>query len=121
MSLIDLRGPPPNPPKLACPSGHAKTRAGVHYVRNRSNCGHPVVWAYLGRKLCNKQREAQSRMASENDLHALLAGMNPEMQPGIFVFCTISEESEIPAVIRPLLTFREHEGTTLVVRREEAE
>jgi uncharacterized protein len=60
-------------------------------------------------------------MASERDLHVLLTSMKPEMQPGIFVFCTISEESEIPAAIRPLLTFREHEGTTLVVRREEAE
>ena len=60
-------------------------------------------------------------MASELDLQALLTGMKPEMQPGIFVFCTISEETEIPAATRPLLTFREREGTTLVVRREEAE
>jgi uncharacterized protein len=60
-------------------------------------------------------------MASELDLQALLTGMKPEMQPGIFVFCTISREAEIPAVIRPLLTFREREGTTLIVRQEEAE
>jgi hypothetical protein len=60
-------------------------------------------------------------MASGRDLQALLTGMKPEMQPGIFVFCTISEETEIPAATRPLLTFREREGTTLVVRREEAE
>ena len=52
-------------------------------------------------------------MASELDLQALLTGMKPEMQPGIFVFCTISEETEIPAATRPLLTFREREGTTL--------
>ena len=60
-------------------------------------------------------------MASELDLQALLTGMKPEMQPGIFVFCTILEETEIPAATKPLLTFREREGTTLVVRREEAE
>ncbi|WP_027584081.1 ACT domain-containing protein [Bradyrhizobium sp. Ai1a-2] len=60
-------------------------------------------------------------MASELDLQVLLTGMKPEMQPGIFVFCTMSEETEIPAMIRPLLAFREREGTTLVVRREEAE
>lgn len=60
-------------------------------------------------------------MASELDLQVLVTGMKPEMQPGIFVFCTISEETEIPAAIRPLLTFREREGTTVVVRREEAE
>jgi uncharacterized protein len=61
------------------------------------------------------------RMASKLDLQALLSGMKPEMQPGIFVFCTISEETEIPAVTKPLFTFREREGTTLVVQREEAE
>jgi hypothetical protein len=60
-------------------------------------------------------------MANELDLQALLTGMKPEMQPGIFVFCTILEETEIPAATRPLLTFREREGTTLIVRQEEAE
>jgi hypothetical protein len=60
-------------------------------------------------------------MASELDLQALLTGMKPEMQPGIFVFCTISEDTEIPAPTRPLLTFHEREGTTLILRREEAE
>ena len=43
------------------------------------------------------------------------------MQEGIFVFCTIAEGGEIPATVNPLLTFREQEGTTLVLRREEAE
>jgi uncharacterized protein len=60
-------------------------------------------------------------MANERDLQALLTGMKPEMHPDIFVFSTISAQTEIPAAIRPLLTFHEHEGTTLVVRREEAE
>jgi uncharacterized protein len=60
-------------------------------------------------------------MANELDLQALLTGMKPEMQPGIFVFCTVLEETEIPAPSRPLLTFREREGTTLIVRQEEAE
>jgi hypothetical protein len=60
-------------------------------------------------------------MASELDLQTLLTGMKPEMQPGIFVFCTISEGTEIPAAMMPLLTFREREGTTLIIRQEEAE
>jgi uncharacterized protein len=60
-------------------------------------------------------------MANELNLEALLRGMNPELQPGVYVFCTISKESEIPAMTRPLLTFREAEGTTLVVQREQAE
>ncbi|HLZ03137.1 MAG TPA: ACT domain-containing protein [Bradyrhizobium sp.] len=60
-------------------------------------------------------------MAGERDLKTLLSDIKPELQHGIFVFCTISEGREIQATIRPLLTFREREGTTLVVLREEAE
>jgi uncharacterized protein len=47
--------------------------------------------------------------------------MKPEMRDGIFVFCTLGEAKEIPAAIRPLLIFREQEGTTLVIRLEDAE
>ena len=47
--------------------------------------------------------------------------MRPEMRKGIFVFCTIANDREIPTAISPLLTFREAEGITLVVRREEAD
>ncbi len=60
-------------------------------------------------------------MAGELDLQVLLTGMKPEMQPGVFVFCAISEKTAAPAAIRPLLTFREREGTTVVVPQEEAE
>lgn len=60
-------------------------------------------------------------MTGERNLEALLRNMKPEMRDGIFVFCTIAEEAKIPAGIKPLLTFREAEGTTLVVREDEAE
>ncbi|WP_375160675.1 ACT domain-containing protein [Bradyrhizobium sp. RDT46] len=60
-------------------------------------------------------------MAAERDLQVLLRGMKPELRPGIFVFCTIPANEGIPAAISPLLTFREQEGTTLVIPREEAE
>ena len=60
-------------------------------------------------------------MAAERDLAALLRDMKPDMPDGIFVFCTIAPDEEIPASIKPLLTFREAEGTTLVIRQEEAE
>jgi uncharacterized protein len=59
-------------------------------------------------------------MAGEHDLAALLRGMKPKIQPGIFVFCTIANDAKLPA-ITPLLTFREPEGTTLVIPRAEAE
>ncbi|MBW7969054.1 ACT domain-containing protein [Bradyrhizobium sp. BR 10289] len=60
-------------------------------------------------------------MTGERDLDALLKQMKPQMQPGTFVFCTIAADARIPAALNPLLTFREQEGTTLVVLREEAE
>jgi len=60
-------------------------------------------------------------MTAERDLTALLRHMRPELRPGIFVFCTIPTSKPIPAALNPLLTFREQEGTTLVILREEAE
>ena len=47
--------------------------------------------------------------------------MKPEMHDGVFVFCSIAADVEIPATLRPVHLFREREGTTLVMRREEAE
>ena len=60
-------------------------------------------------------------MPGEQNLTTLLQNMKPEMLDGVFVFCSIPADKEIPAALRPVLTFREREGTTLVVRREEAE
>jgi len=47
--------------------------------------------------------------------------MKPELQEGIFVFSTVPTDKEIPAAVDPVLIFREREGTTLVMRRVEAE
>jgi hypothetical protein len=60
-------------------------------------------------------------MAGERDLGALLRDMKPELRPGVFVFCAIAADESIPAALNPLLTFREQEGMTLVILREEAE
>lgn len=60
-------------------------------------------------------------MTGERDLNALLGHMKPEMHRGIFVFCTIPTNETIPVALNPLMTFREQEGTTLVILREEAE
>lgn len=60
-------------------------------------------------------------MAAERDLDALLRHINPELQPGTFVFCTIAPDERIPAAFNPLLTFGEQEGITLVILREQAE
>ena len=60
-------------------------------------------------------------MPGESNLAKLLQNMQPEMHDGVFVFCSIPADEEIPAALKPVQMFREREGTTLVVRREEAE
>ena len=56
-------------------------------------------------------------MPGEGNLETLLKSMKPEMQEGIFVFCSIPEGKEIPAALRPVHIFREREGMALIVRR----
>nr|WP_283815592.1 ACT domain-containing protein [Bradyrhizobium manausense] len=60
-------------------------------------------------------------VTGERDLDALLSNMKPELQPGTFVFCTIPPNAPISAALNPLLTFREQEGMTLVIQRDDAE
>ena len=60
-------------------------------------------------------------MSGERDLDILLQGMKPEMQEGVFVFCTLPEGKPISASLKPVHIFHEREGTAFVVRREEAE
>ena len=60
-------------------------------------------------------------MPGERNLATLLRNMKPEMHDGVFVFCSIPSDNDIPAALKPVQIFREREGTTLIVRREEAE
>jgi hypothetical protein len=60
-------------------------------------------------------------MPGERDLARLLQNIKPEMHEDVFVFCTISGDEKIPAALTPVHILRECEGTTFVVRREEAE
>ena len=60
-------------------------------------------------------------MPGERNLEALLQNMMPEMHEGVFVFCSMSKDKEIPAALRPVHIFREREGTAFIIRREEAE
>lgn len=55
------------------------------------------------------------------DLPRLLREMRPEMQAGVFVFCSLPQDEGMPAGVTPVLVFRESEGMTLVMLREEAE
>jgi uncharacterized protein len=57
-------------------------------------------------------------MAGERDLERLLATMEPELQPGRYVFTTVAE---VPVDCDPVALVREAEGTTLVVGQAEAD
>jgi hypothetical protein len=41
------------------------------------------------------------------NLKALLGNAKPEMQEGTFVFCMLANSEQIPATLKPILTFRE--------------
>ena len=60
-------------------------------------------------------------MSGEDDLETLLRQMESALQDGTFVFCSIPRGNTLPAAIEPLLIFHEREGTTVVIRRGEAE
>jgi len=54
----------------------------------------------------------------ETDLTTLIRSMNPRLKPGLFVFASADA---IPAGVKPVMTFREAEGTTLILTRDQAE
>jgi len=49
------------------------------------------------------------------DLETLLASMEPELQPGEFVFCTLPPGAELERDVAALATFMEKEGLTLII------
>jgi len=57
-------------------------------------------------------------MSGETQLTVLLRTLSPERQPGEYVYATLPT---LPADIDAAMAFREHEGWTLVLRREAAE
>ena len=61
-------------------------------------------------------------MSGERDLSRLLAGMQPELNSGIYVFCTVAGgQCNEYAHLEPIASYREAEGLSLVVRREKAD
>ena len=57
-------------------------------------------------------------MPAERDLAVLLASMEPERQPGSFVFTT---GDDVPAQARAVVVVREAEGVTVVLERAQAD
>lgn len=61
-------------------------------------------------------------MVGETDLSKMLASLAPQVMDGEFVFCTIPDaEYGDFAELFPIASFREAEGLTLVVTRENAD
>ena len=54
-------------------------------------------------------------MAAISDLDALLAGLAPRLRPGRYVFLTLPEDEPVKAKWRPIMTFLEDEGRTVVL------
>ncbi len=59
-------------------------------------------------------------MVGEMNLDALLRTMSARLVEGLFVFATVPDGTE-PEGVRPRMTFREAEGVTLILLKEEAE
>lgn len=58
-------------------------------------------------------------MAAERDLTRLISGMRPVLNPGRFVFTTVT--GPVPPGVQPVVTVAEAEGRTLVLPQHEAD
>lgn len=58
-------------------------------------------------------------MNGEKDLSKLLRGMEPVLNPGEYVFCLFPQGTALVG-LAPIFTFREEEGLTAILSREEA-
>ncbi|WP_043307213.1 ACT domain-containing protein [Pseudomonas sp. ML96] len=59
-------------------------------------------------------------MTGETNLGILLSSLSPRLNPGRFVFCCVAQSSVVQ-MAAAIGSFREAEGTTLILAREEAE
>lgn len=60
-------------------------------------------------------------MTGESNLAVLLKSMQPILQDGEYVFCSVSDQVQHYLNLDPIGYFREAEGLTLVLRRESAD
>ncbi|GJQ37478.1 MAG: ACT domain-containing protein [Anaerolineales bacterium] len=59
-------------------------------------------------------------MTGETDLRTLLNELNPELNPGEYVFCTVNTLNDA-AGLKPLFVFQEREGVTVVLSKTQAD
>lgn len=60
-------------------------------------------------------------MSGETSLSKLLQCMQPILSPGEYVFCCIGDRDNHYSQLNPIGQFREHEGITLILEREQAD
>jgi hypothetical protein len=68
-----------------------------------------------------QNRILRAAMAGATDLSELLKTMQPALQPGKYVFCTVPLEMSRHLVLDPVGWFREAEGVTLMLPRSQAD
>lgn len=59
-------------------------------------------------------------MAGETSLTTLLRSMNPQLNDGTYVFCSLTDAAQLDGV-QPLGSFQEAEGLTVILPRLQAE
>lgn len=59
-------------------------------------------------------------MAGETSLTTLLRSMTPVLNEGTYVFCSLTDATQLQGV-QPLGSFQEREGLTVIVLRQQAE
>ncbi|RJG14283.1 ACT domain-containing protein [Pseudomonas cavernicola] len=59
-------------------------------------------------------------MAGETSLSHLLRSMSPQLNAGDYVFCSVNDENLL-AGVQVLGSFREREGLTVILQRQQAE
>jgi hypothetical protein len=64
-------------------------------------------------------RRGETVMGAVGDLDQILAQMRPRVNPGRYVFVSIT--GAIPTGVSPVMSFHEDEGLTLIVTRDQAD
>ncbi len=59
-------------------------------------------------------------MTGETNLRTLLSSMQPTLNPGDYVFCTVNENMPLKAT-DAVMVFQEQEGNTLILKKEIAD
>ena len=59
-------------------------------------------------------------MSGETSIARLLSGMQPSLNTGDYVFCTVSDPTRLNGEL-PIGTFREQEGLTVILERTRAD